>query len=80
MIQMKSKLTETPLTLSPVCLFKASVNADQTRTKRQHCIICECERTLRFLPLILPVIHSRWELAAMTTNSNISRPIFSSHG
>ncbi|KAI9533667.1 kelch domain-containing protein 3 [Dissostichus eleginoides] len=22
----------------------------------------------------------RWELAAMTTNSNISRPIFSSHG
>lgn len=33
-----------------------------------------------FSPLSVPVVLSRWELAAMTTNSSISRPIFSSHG
>lgn len=37
----------------------------------------KCDRTLLTRSLS---VHFRWELAAMTTNSNISRPIFSSHG
>lgn len=42
--------------------------------------LCVFMLNIQWALWLWPVVLCRWELAAMTTNSNISRPIFSSHG